>query len=80
MNCTTHDNEFTARAVDNGVPRRGVVVTITGVMRRIADAIFESRQRQADREIAQFLARSGGRLTDDIEHQMMRHLFFLITL
>jgi hypothetical protein len=38
-----------------------------GILRRIIQAMFEWRQAQADREIARFLARSGGRLTDDIE-------------
>jgi hypothetical protein len=34
-----------------------------GILRRIVQAMFESRQAQVDREIARFLARSGGRLT-----------------
>src|SRR5215471_3945144 len=34
-----------------------------GLLRRIVRAMVESRQRQTDREIARFLARSGGRLT-----------------
>jgi hypothetical protein len=45
-----------------------------GVLRRIVQAILESRQRQADREIAHFLARSGGRLTDDMERRLTEHL------
>ena len=35
-----------------------------GVLWRIFDAIVESRQKSADREIALRLARSGGRITD----------------
>src|SRR5215470_17622445 len=45
-----------------------------GILRRIVHAMFESRQRQADREIARFLARSGGRLTDDVERRLTGHL------
>ena len=45
-----------------------------GVLRRIFDAIFESRQKLAERDIARFLARSGGRLTDDIEREMTQRL------
>ena len=50
------------------------VTNKAGVVRRIFDAIFESRQKQADRDIARFLARSGGRLTDDIEREITQRL------
>lgn len=42
-----------------------------GILRRIADAIFESRQRKAERDIAAYIAHSGGRLTDSIERELM---------
>ena len=45
-----------------------------GILRRISNAIFRSRQRHADMEIARFIARSGGRFTDDIERQMMARI------
>jgi hypothetical protein len=45
-----------------------------GLLRRIVRAMVESRQRQTDREIARFLARSGGRLTDDMERRLTQHL------
>ena len=45
-----------------------------GILRRIVQAMFEWRQAQADREIARFLARSGGRLTDDKERRLTEHL------
>jgi hypothetical protein len=45
-----------------------------GLLRRIFNAFMESRQRQVDRDIARFIARSGGRLTDDMERQMMQRL------
>jgi hypothetical protein len=45
-----------------------------GLLRRIFDAIVEQRQKQADRDIARFLARSGGRLTDDMEREMTQRL------
>lgn len=45
------------------------------ILRRIFDAIMESRQREADRQIARFLAaRSGGVLTDNLEREMMQRL------
>jgi hypothetical protein len=48
----------------------------TGVLQRIFDTVFESRQKQADREIASFIAQrgGGGRITDDLEREMMTHL------
>ena len=45
-----------------------------GLLRRIVRAVVESRQRQIDREIARFLARSGGRLTGDMERRLTEHL------
>ena len=45
-----------------------------GILRRIVQVMFEWRQAQADREIARFIARSGGRLTDDMERRLTQHL------
>ncbi len=52
-------------AEDNAVtrPKRGLFA-------RLLDAMMESRQRQADREIARFIELNGGRLTDDLEFQI----------
>ena len=47
-----------------------------GILRRIFGAIFETRQEQIEREVARFVARSGGRITDDIERQIMQRLFY----
>ena len=45
-----------------------------GIWRRLLDAIYESRRRHAERDIARFLERSGGRITDDVEFQMSQRL------
>lgn len=45
-----------------------------GTVRRIVQAMFKPRQAQVDREIAGFLARSGGRLTNDMERRLTEHL------
>ena len=42
-----------------------------GILRRMFDALIESRQRKAEREIAAYIAHSGGRLTDSIERELM---------
>lgn len=46
-----------------------------GILRRIFGAIFETRQEQIEREVARFVARSGGRITDDIERRIMQRFF-----
>jgi hypothetical protein len=56
------------------LPRHGVGATRPGFLRRLVDAIYESRQRQTDREVARILARSGGRITDASEREMTQRL------
>ena len=60
-------------------PRRSAIVNKVGILRRIfetiLDAMYESCRRKAEREIASFVARRGGRMTDDLEREMARHLF-----
>jgi hypothetical protein len=41
-----------------------------GILRRLFDAVYESRARAAEREAAVFLARTGGRFTDSIEREL----------
>jgi hypothetical protein len=50
-----------------GAPRRGL-------LRRIFGRIFESREQQAERSAADYIARSGGRLTDEIERQITERI------
>ena len=46
-----------------------------GIFRRILDAMMEARQREADRQIARFLAaRSARFLTDDLEREISQRL------
>ena len=49
--------------------------TKPGIMRRIFGAVFETRQEQIEREVTRFVARSGGRITDDIEREIMQRFF-----
>ena len=68
-----------ASYVSHNPPKRNAVVKKVDIVRRIfaaiLDAMHESRRRQAEREIANFVARQGGRITDDLEREMMRRLF-----
>jgi hypothetical protein len=74
MTYAAHHGEFSHYAGHKGAPEHRAVAGRAGLLRRVFDAVFESRQRHADREIAHFIARSGGRLTDDIERRMMARL------
>jgi len=53
---------------------RGAVRAGPGLLRRIFDAIFQSRQKQAERMVAAYLERTGGRFTDAIERQLTDRL------
>ena len=64
------------RHKDKDCTKSGPDANKTGILRRIFGAIFETRQDQIEREVARFVARSGGRITDDIERQIMQRLFY----
>ena len=73
MTYAAHHAECSHYATHKAAPARDAVNS-AGLLRRVLDTVFESRQRHADREISGFIARSGGRLTDDIERRMMQRL------
>jgi hypothetical protein len=45
-----------------------------GLLRRIFDAVYQSRQAQAEREVVAYLESTGGRFTDDIERRLTGRL------
>jgi hypothetical protein len=45
-----------------------------GFWRRVYEGFMASQQRRADREIARYIERHGGLLTDDMERQIMSRL------
>ena len=61
--------------------KRSAIEKGGGILRRIfdriLDAMHESRRRQAEIEIANFVARQGGRITADLEREMARRLLTL---
>ena len=73
MTYAAHHEEFSHYADHKSAPVRGAA-NGAGLLRRVFDALFESRQRQADKVIARFIANAGGRLTDDLERRMMARL------
>ena len=77
MSYTAHHKNLAAYVGDP--PKRNVAVNRVGILRRTFDAFLDamekSRQKQTEREIANFVASRGGPLTDDLEREMMRRLF-----
>jgi hypothetical protein len=70
---TVHEN------IDRPTGHRGragrtAVERALGLLRRVFDAVTRSRQRHVDEDIARYLHQSGGRLTDEIEREMMQQL------
>ena len=56
-------------------PKSDAIAKKLGVLwRRIFDAVVESRQKSVEREVALWLARSGGRITDNIEREITESL------
>ena len=45
-----------------------------GILRRIVDAIGALSERQSERDIARFIARRGGRITDEVEREIGRRV------
>lgn len=75
MTMTAHEFESeTSIGIARSSARHSLTALLMGALRGIGNAIFVSRERQAEREIARHLMGSGGRLTDDIERRMMHHL------
>lgn len=56
-----HDISSTREAADR-----------SSLLRRFFRALLESRQRQADREIARYIDLNGGKLTDSMELEIER--------
>ena len=55
--------------------RSPAAVPRPGFLGRMFNAVFESRQRRAEREVEAYLARTGHRFTDSIEREINEHLF-----
>ena len=43
-------------------------------LRRLLGRLFELQYRQLERDVGEFIARSGGSLTDNIEREMMQRI------
>jgi hypothetical protein len=74
MTYAAHHQDFAPHATGRTVEAHRAGAARSGLLWRIVDAIFVSRQRAADRDIARALGDAGGRLTDEIEREMMQRL------
>ncbi len=72
MTYLPHASEFTGC---HGQKARGpVAASRPGLLRRVYDAVYWSRQKQAERVVAAYLESTGGRFTDDIERRITERL------
>jgi hypothetical protein len=53
----------------------GVGARLKRLLRPLTDALAAQRQKEVDREIGRLLARSGGRITDSMEREIMQKVF-----
>jgi len=77
MSYTAHHKNLAAYAGDS--PTRNVAVKRVSILWRAFDAFLnameKSRQKQTEREIANFVSSRTGRLTDELEREIERRFF-----
>ena len=75
----TANHKNLASYVGYSPPKRNAIVNGVGILRRVFGTLLKTlddlRRRQAEREVAKFVALRGGRITDDLEREIMRRLF-----
>ena len=64
-----------ANAITSGASLSAPTTRKPSFFARFFRAIIETRQREADAAIARYLARTGYKLTDDVEREIERRLF-----
>ncbi len=72
MAYTTHGVHFGDCGDCTAPVENGIGATLRRLVRHLTDALDAPRQRDLEREIARLLARSGGRITDSMEREIMR--------
>jgi len=71
MSYAAHGRDFGLSGDRTAPVANGFGAKLARLVRRLSDAPAAQRQREVDREIALVLARSGGRITDSMEREMM---------
>ena len=70
-----HGGYFGLSGARTALVASGVGIKLKRLARRLTDALAAQRQSEAERKIASLLARSGGRLTDSMEREIMQKVF-----
>ena len=70
MSCAAYGRDFGLSGGRTAPVANGIGAKLARLVRRLSDARAQ-RQRKVDREIALVPARSGGRITDSMEREMM---------
>lgn len=74
MSYAAHHKDFGAFASSMATPKGDAVPKKAGILRRIFDAMTESRQKEDERQIARLLAWSGRAFNDDLEREITSRL------
>jgi hypothetical protein len=74
MRYAANHKDFGSFVPHQASPKAETVSRRIGLARRVFDALMHSRQRDVDRQIARFVARSGRAFTDDLERELTRRL------
>jgi hypothetical protein len=74
MSYAAHRKDFRSFVNHKANLKSETVAKTAGVLRRLVDGFLGWRQKEVDRQMAHFLARSGGMFTDEIERDMTDRL------
>ena len=72
MTYMSHCGNFASPSERAAPVANGIGAKVARLARRLTYALVEQRQREVDWEIARALARSGGRITDSMEREVMQ--------
>ena len=71
MGYAMHSRDFGLCSDRTAPVAKGIGATLARLAGLLTGALAQQRQKEVDQEIARLLARSGGRLTDSMEREMM---------
>ena len=72
MGYAMHSRDFGLCSDRRAPVAKGIGATLARLAGLLTGALAQQRQNEVDREFARVLARSGGRITDSLEREMMR--------
>jgi hypothetical protein len=72
MGHAMHSRDFHLCSDRTAPVAKGIGATLARLAGLLTGAFAQQRQREVDREVALVLARSGGRITDSMEREMMQ--------